>query len=47
MSSALDQLRAVTTVVADTGDIDAIRALKPADCTTPLDHSEGAAKPGL
>jgi transaldolase len=32
--SKLDQLRAMTTVVADTGDIDAIRALKPQDCTT-------------
>jgi transaldolase len=34
MTSALDQLRAVTTVVADTGDIDSVRALKPVDCTT-------------
>ena len=34
MASALDQLREMTTVVADTGDIDAIRALKPVDCTT-------------
>jgi transaldolase len=34
MASALDQLRAVTTVVADTGDIEAIRTLKPVDCTT-------------
>ncbi len=34
MSSALSQLREMTTVVADTGDVDAIRALKPVDCTT-------------
>jgi transaldolase len=34
MSSKLDQLRAVTTVVADTGDIGAIRQFKPVDCTT-------------
>ena len=32
--SALDQLREMTVIVADTGDIDAIRALKPVDCTT-------------
>lgn len=34
MQSALDQLRAMTTVVADTGDIDQVAALKPVDCTT-------------
>ena len=34
MTSKLDQLRAMTTVVADTGDIEAIRAFKPTDCTT-------------
>ena len=34
MTSKLDQLRAMTTVVADTGDIDAIRAFRPTDCTT-------------
>ena len=34
MSSILDQLRQITTVVADTGDIDAVRRLKPVDCTT-------------
>ena len=33
-SSKLDQLRAMTTVVADTGDLDAVRRLKPVDCTT-------------
>ena len=34
MPSKLEQLRAMTTVVADTGDMDAIRAYKPTDCTT-------------
>lgn len=34
MTSKLDQLRAMTVVVADTGDIDAVRRLKPVDCTT-------------
>lgn len=34
MTSKLDQLRAITTVVADTGDIDAVSRLKPVDCTT-------------
>ena len=34
MSSKLDQLREMTVVVADTGDIDAIRAWRPVDCTT-------------
>ncbi|MER0237321.1 transaldolase [Fulvimarina sp. MAC8] len=34
MASALDQLRDMTTVVADTGDFEAIKALKPIDCTT-------------
>ncbi|WP_277053155.1 transaldolase [Zestomonas thermotolerans] len=34
MTSKLDQLKAVTTVVADTGDIDAIARLKPVDATT-------------
>jgi transaldolase len=33
-TSKLDQLRAMTTVVADTGDMDAIRAFHPTDCTT-------------
>lgn len=30
----LDQLRSMTVVVADTGDIDAVRRLAPQDCTT-------------
>jgi len=34
MPSKLDQLRKMTVVVADTGDIEAIRALRPVDCTT-------------
>ena len=34
MPSALDQLREMTTVVADTGDIEAVSRLKPVDCTT-------------
>lgn len=34
MASQLEQLRSMTTVVADTGDIEAVRRLKPVDCTT-------------
>jgi transaldolase len=34
MTSTLEQLRTMTVVVADTGDLDAVRALKPVDCTT-------------
>ena len=34
MTNTLDHLRAMTTVVADSGDVDAVRALKPVDCTT-------------
>lgn len=34
MASKLDQLREMTVVVADTGDIDAIKKFKPVDCTT-------------
>ncbi|WP_425960756.1 transaldolase [Rhizobium nepotum] len=34
MTSKLEQLRAITTVVADTGDIEAVARLKPVDCTT-------------
>lgn len=34
MPSILDQLREMTTVVADTGDIEAVRRLSPVDCTT-------------
>ncbi|MBA5802384.1 transaldolase [Rhizobium changzhiense] len=34
MTSKLDQLREITTVVADTGDIEAVARLKPVDCTT-------------
>jgi transaldolase len=34
VASKLDQLRAMTTVVADTGDIEAVRRFRPTDCTT-------------
>ena len=34
MPSKLDQLKTMTTVVADSGDIDTIKAFKPTDCTT-------------
>jgi len=34
MASKLEQLRAMTVVVADTGDLDAVRRLNPQDCTT-------------
>ena len=34
MTSKLDQLRSMTVVVADTGDMESIRAFKPTDCTT-------------
>ena len=34
MSSKLDQLKNMTVVVADTGDIEAIQAFQPTDCTT-------------
>jgi transaldolase len=48
MASKLDQLREMTVVVADTGDIDAIRTLKPVDCTTnPSLLLKAFALPGL
>lgn len=34
MSTVLEQLREMTTVVADTGDVDAVKAWNPVDCTT-------------
>ncbi|MHB2167231.1 transaldolase [Alsobacter sp. R-9] len=34
MVSKLEQLKAMTVVVADTGDIDSIRSYQPTDCTT-------------
>jgi transaldolase len=34
MQTSLDQLRALSVIVADTGDLDAIRTLKPVDATT-------------
>jgi len=33
-ASVLDQLRTMTTVVADTGELDAVRLHQPQDCTT-------------
>ncbi|MHC5149544.1 transaldolase family protein, partial [Stenotrophomonas rhizophila] len=32
--SRLSQLRDLSVVVADTGDVEAIKRLKPVDCTT-------------
>lgn len=34
MASVLDQLREMTAVVADTGEIEAVRKYRPVDCTT-------------
>ncbi|APX25874.1 MAG: transaldolase [Rhodobacteraceae bacterium] len=34
MTSVLDQLREMTVVVADTGEVAAVKAYKPVDCTT-------------
>lgn len=34
MTNKLDQLRSMSTIVADTGDIAAVRRLRPEDCTT-------------
>ncbi len=34
MANKLEQLRSMTVVVADTGDVEAIRQFKPTDCTT-------------
>lgn len=34
MASKLEQLKTMSTVVADTGDFESIRAFKPTDCTT-------------
>jgi transaldolase len=47
MTSKLDQLKQFTTVVADTGDIDAIARVKPVDATTnPSLLLKAAALPG-
>ncbi|MEN0108789.1 MAG: transaldolase family protein, partial [Pseudomonas sp.] len=47
MTSKLEQLSQFTTVVADTGDIDAIARLKPVDATTnPSLLLKAAAMPG-
>jgi len=34
MVSKLDQLKQMTVVVADTGDLEAIKTFRPVDCTT-------------
>lgn len=34
MTNVLDQLRSMTTVVADTGEVAAVKTYKPVDCTT-------------
>jgi transaldolase len=34
MANLLDQLKSMTTVVADTGDINSIKQFKPTDSTT-------------
>lgn len=34
MASKLDRLKSMTTIVADTGDMESIRAFQPTDCTT-------------
>ncbi len=34
MPSKLEQLKSMTTIVADTGDMESIRAFQPTDCTT-------------
>lgn len=34
MANLLEQLKAMTTIVADTGDVEAIKAVKPVDATT-------------
>lgn len=34
MASLLEQLKAITTIVADTGDVEAIKSVKPVDATT-------------
>ncbi len=34
MANLLEQLKSMTTIVADTGDVDAIKSVKPIDATT-------------
>ncbi len=34
MHSVLDQLRKMTVVVADTGEVEVVKRLRPVDCTT-------------
>lgn len=48
MPTKLEQLRKMTVVVADTGDLDAIRTLQPVDCTTnPTLLLKAVSLPGL
>ncbi len=48
MPTKLEQLRKMTVVVADTGDLDAIRTLRPVDCTTnPTLLLKAVSLPGL
>lgn len=48
MTTKLEQLRKMTVVVADTGDLEAIRTWKPVDCTTnPSLLLKAVALPGL
>ena len=34
MANLLEQLKSMTTIVADTGDVEAIKSVKPIDATT-------------
>ena len=34
MANVLDQLKEMTLVVADTGEVEAVKRLHPVDCTT-------------
>lgn len=48
MTSKLDSLRTLSVIVADTGDLEAIRALRPVDCTTnPSLVRKVASQPGM
>ena len=44
MPTVLDQLRKMTVVVADTGDVEAVKRLRPVDCTTNPSLVLGASK---
>lgn len=48
MISKLDSLRSLSMIVADTGDLDAIKAQRPVDCTTnPTLVRKVASQPGM